>query len=119
MADQRSSPFVVDARRSQRVAARIRVVVTRRGGQNPTLSEETYSLVVSAHGGLIVLKMDVQPGETLILRNQMSNEEQLIRVVRVSEKEPSGNPVAIEFVYPTPSFWQIDSPPADWNLEQS
>jgi len=118
MTDSQSSPFVVNARRSQRVAARIRVTVTRRGGEDSTLSEDTYTLVVSAHGALILLKMDARPGETLILRNLMSNEEQLIRVVRVSEKEPSGNPVAIEFINPAPHFWQIDFPPADWNLAQ-
>jgi hypothetical protein len=113
------TPLVrTNARRSQRVAARIRVAVTRLDGQNSTLSEDAYSLVVSAHGGLIVLNMNVQPGETLVLRNQMSNEEQLIRVVRVSEKQPSGNPVAIEFINPAPHFWQIDFPPADWNLAQ-
>jgi hypothetical protein len=118
MTESQPSRFVTNARRSQRVAARIRVAVTRRGGRDSTLSEDTYSLVVSAHGGLIVLKMDAQPGEVLTLRNLMSREEQLIRVVRVSEKEPSGNPVAIEFINPAPHFWQIDFPPADWNPAQ-
>jgi len=114
MTDSQSSPFVHNARRSQRVAARIRVTVTRRGGEVSTLSEDTYTLVVSAHGGLIVLAMDIKPGEILALRNVLSLEEQIVRVVRVSEKEESGSPVAIEFTNPAPHFWQIDFPPADW-----
>lgn len=118
MTDSQSSPFVVNARRSQRVAARIRVTVTRRGGEDSTLSEDTYTLVVSAHGALIVLKMDARPGEVLNLRNVMSCEEQLVRVVHVDEKEESDNPAEIEFINPAPHFWHIDFPPADWNLAQ-
>jgi hypothetical protein len=114
MTEPQSSPFVVNARRSQRVAARIRVAVIRRSGDDSTLSEDTYTLIVSAHGGLIVLKMDTRPGEVLTLRNVMSREEQLVRVVRVGEGENSGNPVAIEFANPAPNFWRIDFPPADW-----
>jgi len=114
MTDSQPSPFVVNARRSQRVAARIRVTVISRGGENSTLSEDTYTLVVSAHGGLIVLATDAHPGEVLGLRNVMSLEEQLIRVVRVGEKDESGSPVAVEFTNPAPHFWQIDFPPADW-----
>jgi hypothetical protein len=115
MTDSQSSAFVVNARRSQRVGARICVTVTRGGGE-AKLSEDTYTLIVSAHGGLIVLKMDARAGEVLTLRNVMSREEQLIRVVRVGEEEKSGNPVAIEFKNPAPHFWQIDFPPADWKL---
>ena len=114
MTDSQSSPFVVNTRRNQRVAARIHVTVTRRGGEDSTLSEDTYTLVVSAHGGLILLAMDARPGELLTLRNVMSREVQPIRVVRVSKKDKSGNPVAIEFTNPAPHFWQIDFPPADW-----
>ena len=114
MTDAHSSPFVVNPRRNQRVAARIHVTVTRPGVEDPTLSEDTYTLLVSAHGGLILLAMDARPGELLILRNVMSREVQPIRVVRVGQKDTSGNPVAIEFTNPAPHFWQIDFPPADW-----
>jgi hypothetical protein len=113
MTDSQSSPFVVNARRSQRVAARIHVAVTRRG-EDSTLSEDTYTLLVSAHGGLILLAMNARPGELLTLRNVMSREVQPIRVVRVGEKDKSGNPVAIEFTNPAPHLWQIDFFPADW-----
>src|SRR5665213_3420407 len=73
--------------------------------EDSTLSEDTYTLVVSAHGGLILLAMDARSGELLTLRNVMSREVQPIRVVRVSKKDKSGNPVAIEFTNPAPHFW--------------
>jgi len=63
---------------------------------------------------LVVLAMDARPGDVLTLRNVMSQQEQLVRVVRVSEKDESGSPVVVEFTNPAPHFWRIDFPPADW-----
>jgi len=108
--------FVVNSRRSQRVAARVRIRVTRRAGENSALSEDAYTLMVNAHGGLIILAMIVEAREVLVLRNLMTSDEQLIRVVRVGEKQESKHQVAIEFTSPSPRFWHIDFPPADWKM---
>jgi hypothetical protein len=44
------------------------------------LSEEGHTLVVNAHGGLVKLAMKVQPGQTLVLKNRESGEQQECRV---------------------------------------
>jgi hypothetical protein len=108
-----------NSRRSQRVAARIRVTVTRCNGEHSLLSEDTHTLVVNAHGGLIELSMETWAGDVLGLRNVMSRDEQPIRVLRIGEKAESKKHVAIAFANPAPRFWHIDFPPADWDLAQT
>jgi hypothetical protein len=117
MAESQTTPFLrVDTRRSQRVMARVRVRVIRRGEADPDLSEDTHTSVVNAHGGLLALAMNVKLGELLVLRNLAAPDEQPVRVVRVGEKQASKREVAIEFTKPAPRFWHIDFPPADWKL---
>jgi hypothetical protein len=119
MPESRTSPFEVNSRRSQRVVARVRIKVSSRGDVDTSISEDTHTLVVNAHGALLALAMKVRLGEVLTLRNFVSRDEQPIRVVRVGEKQASKCEVAIEFTNPAPHFWHIDFPPADWKLMQN
>jgi hypothetical protein len=116
MPESQTSPIGVNSRRSQRVLARVRVKVSCRGDVDTPLSEDTHTSVINAHGALLALAMKVRPGEVLTLRNIMSRDEQLIRVIRVAEARASKHEVAIEFTDPAPHFWHIDFPPCDWNL---
>lgn len=102
-----SSP--ANVRRSQRVVARLRVKVLC---PNDVPSEETHTLVVSAHGALLRLAMIVSPGDLLTLKNVMSNEEREVRVVHGDHHQR--RTVAVEFTTPAPKFWHIDFPPPDW-----
>ena len=104
----------INARRSRRVVARIRVRVLRRDDTCETITEETHTLVVNAHGALISLAMAVRPGEPLTLENVVSRDRTQVRVVRMGEKQSSKQQVAIEFISPAPHFWHIDFPPEDW-----
>jgi len=111
------STALINARRSQRVAARIRVQVRRRTDGDSFMSEVSYTLVVNAHGALIALTMKVQANELLAIKNMNSAEERQSRVVRVvQEEKASQSEVAIEFTEPASHFWHIDFPPADWKL---
>ncbi|HXF15038.1 MAG TPA: hypothetical protein VN517_17930 [Terriglobales bacterium] len=114
MLESQITPFQSEARRSQRVVARIRVKVIRRDESGGTFSEETHTLVVNAHGALLMLAMKVRAGEILTLENGVGKERTQVRVVRVGKRIESKNEVAIEFSSPTPRFWHIDFPPGDW-----
>ncbi len=105
----------VNSRRSQRVIARIRVSV-RQPEKDPQAPEIGYTLVVNAHGALISLSMKVRPNEFLAIKNVHTGEEKRSRVIRVSDEQQSANQVAIEFTDPSPHFWRIDFPPADWKM---
>jgi hypothetical protein len=109
---------LVDPRRSQRMMARIRVVVRRGTEVDGLMSEVGHTLVVNAHGALVALSMKVQPGEQLFVKNWNSGEEQESRVVRVGEDHGTQDQVAIEFTKPVPHFWHVDFPPADWKVLQ-
>ena len=101
------------SRRSRRIDLNVSVVVHRREG--PQFSENTKTLVVSAHGALVALKGMVAPKQRLFLQNTASGEQQECRVVSVN-KDMTGPPtVAVEFAKPAPSFWRIAFPPSDWN----
>ena len=60
MLESQITPFQTEARRSQRVVARIRVKVIRRDESEGTFSEDTHTLVVNAHGALLMLAMKVR-----------------------------------------------------------
>ena len=78
------------------------------------LSEKSQTLVVNAHGALLKLMMNVQPGQTLVLKNRDSGEEQECRVVHVDRRQEDTSEVGILFAHPAPRFWGVDFPPADW-----
>jgi len=105
---------VNDRRRSQRVLLRIPVQVIGHGTDRKPFSELTYTAVVNAHGGLIYLTVKVTPGDSLILNNPETNEEQLCRVSRADPSSDGRVEVGIEFVKPAPNFWRVSFPPADW-----
>jgi len=76
--------------------------------------EQTHTSVVNAHGALILLELPVRPGQTVILQNPETSEEQSCRVVRVNRAPEGKTEVAIEFLKPAPKFWRVAFPPEDW-----
>ena len=101
-------------RRSERVMLRMSIVVETETPQHEKQREETFTLVVNAHGGLLQLEMEVLAGQPIRLINPKSGMTALARVVRV-ENPPGGyTAVAFEFDEPMPKFWPVEFPPADW-----
>ena len=64
--------------------------------------------MVSAHGGLLLLKHEVDNGEMLVLTNPLTQEEQECRVVYLGEPIEKGQRVGIEFLTPAPRFWGVE-----------
>jgi hypothetical protein len=102
-------------RRSERVMLRVRVKVRNEGAPRDTsFEEETDTLVVNAHGALILLASKVDKNQTLRLTNQGANKEQLCKVIYVAQKADGKAQVGIEFLTPSPAFWNISFPPSNW-----
>jgi hypothetical protein len=101
-------------RRSQRVLLKLPVVVIAPGPDKQPVSEETCTLVVSAHGGLMHLAMKVTVGQELTIKNPETREEQPCRVIHINAAQPEITEVGFEFVQPAPQFWRIVFPPSDW-----
>jgi hypothetical protein len=102
-------------RRSERVMLQVPVTVLGETPEHRQVREETQTLVVNAHGGLLKLKAEVLSGQPLILVNPKNSKKQHCRVVRVEQPSPDYFAVAFEFDQPSPGFWPITFPPADWD----
>lgn len=92
----------------------IPVVVQVRTLEGKDVREETQTVVVNAHGGLMKLRMEVKTGQPILLINERSKAQQACHVVRVETSEAGNSAVAFEFDQPAPQFWPIVFPPADW-----
>ena len=90
----------------------VKVLTTSARGEQS--QEETQTLVVNAHGGLLKLKMDVLVGQPLVLVNPRNAKKQNCRVVRIEQPSPEYFAVAFEFDQPSPGFWPVTFPPDDW-----
>jgi Tfp pilus assembly protein PilX len=92
----------------------IPVVVQTKTRDGKDVREDTQTVVVNAHGGLLKLKMEVKTGQPILLINERAKLQQGCHVVRVETSGAGNSAVAFEFDQPTPQFWPIVFPPADW-----
>ncbi len=108
-----------DRRRSERVMLQIRVTVLAETPDRAQVQEDTHTLVVNAHGGLIKLQMELLAGQPIILVTPQTGMEESGHVVRIDQPSPDYFAVAFEFERPSPKFWPVTFPPADWELPKS
>lgn len=78
--------------------------------------EETFTLMVNAHGALLLLATGVALGQRLLLVNPKNWDEREARVAYLGPRYVGLAKVGIEFTRPAPEFWSVSSPPADWNI---
>ncbi|PYT82255.1 MAG: hypothetical protein DMG40_06720 [Acidobacteria bacterium] len=95
-------------RRSARAFRKVRIQAQGRTHDRKRFKETCETVVVSVHGGLLLLKHEVDNGETLVLTNPLTQEEQECRVVYLGEPLEKGQRVGIEFLTPAPRFWGIE-----------
>ncbi|MGB9464971.1 MAG: hypothetical protein WBR10_07650 [Candidatus Acidiferrum sp.] len=103
-------------RRSERVMLQIPVKVLAETPDRVQVEEDTHTLVVNAHGGLMKLKMELLQGQPIMLVNPQTGMEQGCRVVRIDQPSPDYFAVAFEFDRPAPNFWPVVFPPSDWGI---
>jgi hypothetical protein len=63
---------------------------------------------VNSHGGLLLLKNEVDQGEMIVLTNPDTDEEQECRVVFLGEPGNQGQRIGVEFLTPAPRFWGLE-----------
>ena len=92
-------------RRSKRVKVRVPVVVRFQTADKHSISEKTHTIIVNDHGALILLAASVKISQIIRLENLASGEELLCRVTSLGPSFMGKTQVAVEFVKPTPGFW--------------
>jgi PilZ domain len=107
-------------RRSQRVILSLGVTVrTEDAPKEAAFEEQTSTLVVNAHGALIVLTGKVKKGQNLRITNRASHAQEKCRVVYVGAASGGKAQIGIEFLNPSPDFWHIAFPPEDWVVPEA
>ena len=102
-------------RRSQRVCLNVDIEIRLEHAGAKATSELTKTLIVNAHGALILLQSRVSTGDLLRMKNLKTLEEMLCRVVDSTSGTTGVPEVGVEFVKPALNFWHIAFPPADWS----
>jgi hypothetical protein len=105
-------------RRSMRVLLSVTIVVSGKNADSQPFSEETRTLVVNAHGALIGLATRLAASQQITLANRATKQSLQCRVVHVGPAQIGKMQLGIEFVKPSPGFWQIDFPPDDWVIPE-
>jgi hypothetical protein len=121
MPEVQAPPSVTGAnrRRSQRVMLSVPIVVAGLDAGGSAFREEARTLIVNAHGALINLTQRVALGQTLVLKNQTTEEEQGCRVVFLGDPHEGGTHVGVEFDRAAPHFWPVNFLPDDWKQPKS
>ena len=103
-------------RRSSRVFHKMCVQAQGRGHNGKKFRETCETLVVNGHGGLLLLKHEIDNGEMLVITNPETMEEQECRVVYLGDLGDKGQRVGVEFLTPAPRFWGVEfveAPPSE------
>jgi len=98
----------ITPRRSGRFFHRLKIQAQGRTHDRKKFKETCETVVVNAHGGLLLLKHEVSNGEMLVLTNPVTQEEQECRVVFLGDLAEKGQRVGIEFLTPAPHFWGLE-----------
>ena len=102
-------------RRSQRILLSVPIIVAGFRANKAPFVEHTSTMIVNAHGALIQLRERVLVGQTLRIKNTATNEEMNCTVMDINPGNASVPEVGVEFVEPSPRFWRVSFPPADWS----
>lgn len=103
-----------ERRRSHRVFISMPVLVRGKHAGQP-FEEETQTVSVSAHGGLIRIAAKVARGQAISIVNAKTAEELPCTVTSLGQKENGKTEVGVEFNEASPLFWRIAFPPEDWD----
>jgi hypothetical protein len=109
-----NGPAFTQERRSSRVFTRIPVRAAGKNSEGRKFKENTQTIVINAHGGLLYLQETLELGAELVLINPVTEEEQDCRVVYLGELSDRGTRVGVEFLSPSPHFWGVEFAPQDW-----
>ena len=78
--------------------------------------EETFTITVNAHGGLVVLENRVVLGQKIVLMNPTTWDERDATIASLGPPYAGLATVGFQFAKPSPEFWDLSSPPPDWKI---
>jgi len=115
MAANPRSTIFMNQRRSQRIVLAVPLEVSGVRPNGKRFTENTKTLIISAHGGLIQLREAVNKEQILTIRNLQTLEDLRCLVVDICQGQDGMNEVGVEFVDGSARFWRVSFPPVDWS----
>ncbi|MGA7791692.1 MAG: hypothetical protein WCA19_01555 [Candidatus Acidiferrales bacterium] len=107
-----------ERRRSQRVIIRVPVtLLVTENGQPVKIAAHTVA--VNIHGAMVVCPRSLEADTTLEVVNGRTDEKVASRVTRAPRDSSEGFLIPVEFTSPSPNFWQISFPPANWKAPEN
>jgi hypothetical protein len=104
---------VPNRRRSRRWTRDIAVYVYGHGPGEEPFYEEAHTLHVNANGALLLLSVPVTKGQTLLLTNSLTQQDQDCRIVFLGTKRTCTVETGVAFPLANPDFWQLSAEPED------
>jgi hypothetical protein len=102
-----------DRRHSQRVVISLPVkLVVIENGRVAEIVARTVE--VNTHGAMLACARSFESNTKLELVNGQTREGVACRVTRSPREGAAGFLVPVEFISPSPNFWQITFPPSNW-----
>lgn len=101
-------------RRTQRILARIPLIVSGKINDGTPFEEESFTIAISAGGGLLRLRKSVRKGQRLSLFQAKTGQQEFCTVANVEPGDGGFSSVRVQFLEPNPEFWHISFPPDDW-----
>jgi len=107
--------LTANQRRSQRILLSVPLRISGKRVNGTAFVEHTKTLIVSAHGALLHLEEPVLQDQSLNLRNVVTGEEVVCKVVDLNPGASGLAEIGVEFAEANPRFWRVSFPPTDWS----
>lgn len=107
-----------ERRRSQRVIIRVPITLAMTDKGKP-VQISAHTVAVNIHGAMVVCPRSLDPETKMELVNGRTQEKINSRVTRAPRESAEGFLIPVEFTTPSPNFWQISFPPANWKVPEN
>jgi hypothetical protein len=72
---------------------------------------QVQTLVVNAHGGLLDMGLEMEPGQRIMLSHSRCPDPVTATILRVEKSDDARFSAAFEFEFPVTHFWPVTFPP--------
>lgn len=102
-----------ERRRSQRVIIMVPVSLELTKDGKP-VKVTAHTVAVNIHGAMVICQRSLDPDTKVEIVNGRTMERTNARITRTPRQSAEGFLIPVEFVKPSPMFWQISFPPSNW-----
>jgi len=84
-----------------------------------TVKVAAHTVAVNIHGAMVVCPRPLDSQAQVTVTNDRTHQQTGARVTRAPRESSEGYLIPVEFTSPSPNFWQISFPPANWKAPEN